>query len=365
MRKRVQPIRVLVVEDSMTARELLLGILKTDADIEVVGTVSSGEDAVRSAQTLRPDVITMDVILPGMDGFEATRQIMQTAPTRIIIVTATPVDVNAREDFRVLEAGALTVLVKPTPPGHPKHAELATELLQMIRAMAGVQVVKRWAGQRAPEPLAAPVLPFNTGIKPRIVAIGASTGGPLTLKCLLENLPKPFPLPILIVQHIAEGFTQGFCDWLGQACGMPVYMAHHGQRIAAGAAYVAPWDMQMRVTPLGLIDLVDAPREYCVRPSASFMFRAVAQVYGAAAVGVLLTGMGRDGAKELRIMREAGAVTFAQDKQSSVIFGMPGEAVKLDAAVYIQPPEVIAMTIGQLVERLPAQPLPSVGQTRR
>ncbi len=201
---------MLVVEDSITARELLLSILDGDADIEVVGTAASGEQAVRAAQTLRPDVITMDVILPGMDGFEATRQIMQTAPTRIIIVTATPVDVNARDDFRVLEAGALTVLVKPTPPGHPKHAELASELLQMIRAMAGVQVVKRWAGQRAPEPAAAPLLPSAAASKPRIVAVGASTGGPLTLKCLLENLPKPFPLPIVIVQHIAEGFTQAF-----------------------------------------------------------------------------------------------------------------------------------------------------------
>lgn len=349
------PIRVLVVEDSPVVCELLRHILNNDSQLQVIGVAADGEEAVAAAQRLRPDVIVMDIHLPRLDGFTATRRIMESAPTRIVMATATADPKEVAASFRAIEAGALALLAKPTGPGQPDFAASAQELVRTVKLMSEVQVVKRWprregAAVAPPAPVAAP----PSAIK--LVAIGASTGGPLALQALLAGLAQPLPVPILIVQHISDGFVAGFVDWLASS-------THYGVRVATanewpqpGLAYVAPNGHHMRLRFNGSIELTDGPAEYGVCPAVAALFRSVATVYGAASVGILLTGMGRDGALELKAMRAAGALTIAQDRESSVVFGMPGEALQIDAACYALSPDKIAAMLGDLFR--------SAGQTQ-
>jgi two-component system, chemotaxis family, protein-glutamate methylesterase/glutaminase len=342
------PTRVLVVDDSPVARELLAGILKVDLGIEVVGFANDGEQAVREAERLRPDVVVMDIHLPGLDGYGATRRIMESCATRIIMATAASSPSEVAANFRAIEAGALGVIAKPVGVGHPGFAAAAQELVRTVRLMSEVPVVKRWPKVRrvpsapASDAAAAPV---------RLVAIGASTGGPVALQRLLSGLPANFAVPLVIVQHIWDSFIGGFAEWLGGTTRLPVRVAADGQLAQPGVAYLAPDGRHMRVRGNAVIELVDGPPEHGVRPSASVLFRSVAEGFGASAVGVLLTGMGRDGARELKTMHDAGAVTFAQDRESSIVFGMPGEAVALGAATHVLPPDRIAAALVDLVAR--------------
>ena len=341
------PIRVLVVEDSPVARELLVHVLNSDPQLQVIGVAVDGEEAVAAAQRLRPDVIVMDIHLPKLDGFAATRQIMESAPTRIVMATATTDPKEVAANFRAIEAGALAVLSKPAGFGQPGFAATGEEVVQTVKLMSEVQVVKRWPRRNGTLPglvePAAAAIPMI-----RLVAIGASTGGPIALQALLARLAPPLPVPILIVQHIADSFVEGFVDWLASTTGYSVCIAAAGVAVQPGLAYVAPNGRHMQVLANGTIELVDAPREYGVRPAVAVLFRSLAAAYGTAAVGILLTGMGRDGARELKSMREAGALTIAQDRESSVVFGMPGEAISLDAANYVLSPDKIAVVLRDL-----------------
>lgn len=356
-------IRVLVVDDSTVARDLLVHLLNADPKLQVVGVAADGEQAVSEAQRLLPDVITMDIHMPKIDGFVATRKIMETCPTRIVMVSATSLPDEVAATFRALEAGALTVLAKPTGIGHPNHQALADEIVQTVKLMAEVKVVRRWArsgkttstaGNLPTQPISAAAgtaEAFAAANQIRAVAIGASTGGPLVLQAILSRLQPEFAAPILIVQHISAGFTSGFCEWLERASDFKVRLAAQDDIVLPGVAYVAPDGMHMTVHLNGTIALRSDPPEYGLRPSVSCLFRSVAELFGPRAIGVLLTGMGRDGAQELKLMRQAGAVTIAQDRQTSVIYGMPGEAVKLDAATYVLAPEEIAATLNRLVAK--------------
>jgi len=340
-------IKVLVVEDSPVVREFLVHILSADPDIRVAGTAHDGEEALDAVRRHRPDVITMDIHMPKMDGLEATRRIMETDPTPIIIVSGSE---NSREvvtTFDAMEAGALAVLRRPAGIGHPEHEATARELVQTVKLMSEVKVVRRWPRTRhaVPAPRPAKMGLARESAQVRVVAIGASTGGPPVLHTILAGLPKDFPVPLLIVQHMAAGFIRGFVDWLTQSCRLPIHVATHGELLLPGHVYVAPDACQMKVERGGKIALTrDAP-ENGLRPSVSYLFRSVAEVYGCDAVAGLLTGMGRDGAEELRLLKEKGAVTFAQDKDSSVVHGMPGEAIKLDAAMLVLPPEKIVAAL--------------------
>ncbi|SIP86814.1 two-component system, chemotaxis family, response regulator CheB [Aromatoleum tolulyticum] len=341
-------IRVLVVDDSPVARELLAHILNGAPETEVIGVANDGEAAVREAGRLRPDVIVMDIHLPGLDGFAATRKIMETWPTRIVMATATTDPKEVAANFHAMEAGALSVLAKPRGVGHPDFAADAEELVRTVRLMSEVPVVKRWprGGRASHAPAGVGAGAVNAL---RIVAIGASTGGPIALQRLLSELPKDFPVPIVIVQHISDSFVDGLTEWLADTTGYRVRIAAGGEPARPGVAYVAPSGRHMQVQANGTIALVDGPKEHGVRPSVSVLFRSVVASFGAAHAGVLLTGMGRDGACELKAMREAGGITFAQDRESSVVFGMPGEAVTLDAARYVLSPEQIAAVLVNLV----------------
>jgi two-component system chemotaxis response regulator CheB len=340
------PIRVLIVEDLPVVRELLRQILNSDPRLQVIGVAVDGEEAVTAAQRLRPDVIVMDIHLPRLDGFAATRQIMESAPTRIVMATATADPKEVAASFRAIEAGALALLAKPTGPGQPDFEASAQELVQTVKLMSEVQVVKRWPRRAAVPPPAAPLAAAPTTIK--LVAIGASTGGPLALQALLAGLTRPLPVPILIVQHISDGFVAGFVDWLASTTHYRVRVATAGEWPQPGLAYVAPSGHHMQLRVNGSIELSDGPAEYGVCPAVAALFRSVTAVHGAASVGILLTGMGCDGALELKAMRAAGALTIAQDRESSVVFGMPGEAMQLDAACYALAPDKIAVMLGDL-----------------
>ncbi len=339
-------IKVLVVEDSPVIREFLIYILNADPSIQVIGSVSNGEEAIEAVRHYRPDVITMDIHMPKMDGIEATRHIMETLPTPIVIVSGSTDPHENTKMFRAVEAGALAVLIRPTGIGHPDHETTARELVQTVKLMSEVKVVRRWPQTRPRSALlSTPKAVMEQPAKVKVIAMGASTGGPPVLQTILAMLPRDFPLPILIVQHIASGFVTSFVEWLAQSCNLPVHVATHGEYIAPSHVYVAPDEFQMRVELGGKIVLTKDDPENGLRPSVSYLFRSLAAVYGDKAAAVLLTGMGRDGAEELGLLRGKGAVTIAQDKDSSVVHGMPGEAIKLDAATYILAPDKIAAVL--------------------
>jgi two-component system chemotaxis response regulator CheB len=348
------PIRVLVVEDSAVVRDYLVHVLAADGGMTIVGAARDGVEAVELAARLRPDLIVMDAIMPRLDGLEATRRIMETNPVPIVIVSAAWNPGDVATTFRAIEAGALAILEKPAGPGHPESERMRQELVQTARLMSEVKVVRRWpraalrVARKAMTPAAATPLPSAAV---GIVAIGASTGGPQVLHRILADLPRDFAAPLVIVQHIAPGFVQGMVDWLSETSSVALHVGKEGDPLLPGHAYFAPDGFQMGVRPEGTIRLADARKGLAAGPSVASLFRAVAEVYGHRAAGVLLTGMGADGAAELRLMRDRGGITVIQNQESSVVFGMPGAAKALSAAVYELPPERIAPLLTEIVAR--------------
>lgn len=343
-------IKVLVVEDSAVVREFLVHVLGSDPEIRIVGSASNGEEAIEAARQLRPDVITMDIHMPRMGGLEATRRIMETDPRPIVIVSGSHDPGEVATTFEAIEAGALAVMPRPEGIGHEDHERTARALLRTVRAMAEVRVVRRWPrrGDQEGRREAAPPAPATP---PGIVVMGASTGGPPALHAILAALPADFPAAIVVVQHMAPGFVGGFAEWLAQLCPLPVHLAAHGETIVPGRVYIAPDGFQTAVAENSRFVLTRCNGDNGLCPSVSHLFRSVAEAFGRNAIAVLLSGMGRDGAQELRELREKGAATFAQDKNSSVVHGMPGEAIRLEAAMYILPPEEIAPVLVSLVNR--------------
>lgn len=344
-------INVLVMEASSAARDLLAKLLCADPKIRVIGALRDGEGVLEAVRRLRPHLILMGSHQLG--GIAVTRQIMEVVPTPIVVISDHPCD-NATS-FDAMEAGALAVLHRPNAPGHPEHEAQARELLQTVRLMAEVKVVRRWPRPPgSPLPPPAEIEPVALPSQVQIVALGASTGGPPVLQTILAALPAAFPAPLVIVQHMAPGFSAGFAEWLAQSCALPVRLAAQGDLLLPGHVYLAPDGKQMKVARPGQIVLSHDAPEHGLRPSVSFLFRSIVGVYGAHSVAGLLTGMGRDGAQELRLLRDKGAFTFAQDKDSSVVHGMPGEAVRLGAAMLVLPPDKIAAVLANLAS--PGQP---------
>ena len=344
-------IRLLVVEDSKTVQKTLVDAFDADPQIQVIGTAESGEAALSAAARLRPDIITMDINLPGMDGFQATRAIMSSCPTPIVVVTGKLDPKDSATLFRVMEAGALMVLSKPAPIGSPEHAESVARLVHHIKLMSEIKVVRRVFPAGSPVPAPPPLLAqcVPPGAPPtRVVAIGASTGGPPLLQQILSSLPADFGAGVLVVQHMSEGFTENFVAWLNQSSRLPVRLAEHGMQVAAGEVLVAPDGCHLELGPGDRVVLSCALPENGLRPAVSALFRSVALRCGPHCAGVLLTGMGTDGARELKLIREGGGVTVAQDRESSVVFGMPGAAIQLEAAAYILPPEGIIELLTRL-----------------
>jgi two-component system, chemotaxis family, protein-glutamate methylesterase/glutaminase len=343
--------RVLIVEDSATVRQYLAHVIDSDPGLEVVGMAKDGVEGVKLARLKRPDIITMDIQMPGMDGYEATRRIMEECPVPIVIVTSNWHSQNVKNSFRAIDAGALAALEKPPGPGDPRSKSLVAKLLQTIKTMSEVRVVRRFPRQKKPgapyEELPAEV---SAVVRQRVevVGIGASTGGPPVIKDILSGLRQGFSVPMLIVQHITAGFLEGMVEWLNKECGVSVKIGSDGEHIRAGVVYFAPDGAHMGVTGGGRIILRNGPSENGVRPSVSHLFRSIADAYGEKGAGVLLTGMGKDGAVELARMRDRGAITVAQDKGSCVVYGMPAEAIRLNGAVHVLPPDGITALLNSI-----------------
>lgn len=344
-------IDVLVVEDSRVALDYLVYILTSDPEVRVIATASSGEEAVAYVQRRRPDIILMDIHMPGIDGFEATRQIMVSRPVPIVICTASTNFGDLDVALRSIEAGALTVVKKPKGFSECEAEADAAELLRTIKLMAEVKVVRRWNRSSVSIPVGSRGAFRCSDCDKAVVAIGASTGGPPVIMKILSSLPSEFTAPILIVQHISSGFVAGFCEWLATVSSLPVHVAERGVFPLPGHVYVAPDEHHLRVGPRGELRVTQDDPRNGLRPSVDVLFESVAEQFGAHAVGVLLTGMGRDGAEELKRMADAGALTIVQDEASCVVFGMPGEAIRLGAATHILPPESIAVMLSSSVKK--------------
>lgn len=345
-------INVLIVDDSATVRQHLKRILEAGG-VRVIGMAGNGEDAVRFVREQKPDVITMDIEMPKMNGLDATRRIMETNPLPIVIVSANYDRNDVEKSFLAMSSGAVAILEKPLGEGHPGYEESVRELVQTVKLMSEVKVVKRWPsypplakGGRRTE---GTVPDFSIDI--RLIALGASTGGPPVIQTILSGLPRGYKIPVLVVQHIANGFIEGMVEWLNQTTSLQVKIAVDGEHILPGHVYFAPDDFQMGVRNSGRIALSKSDPENGIRPSVSYLFRSAMNSYGGDMAGVLLTGMGKDGAEELKNLKDKGALTIAQDKDSSVVFGMPGEAVKLEAATYVLPPDKIASTLAGLMKK--------------
>src|SRR4030043_102542 len=337
-------IKVLIVDDSKVIQEFLAHLLSSDPDIQVVGIASSGYEAIELVRGKKPDVITIDNHMPGMDGYEATRTIMETYPTPIVIVSGSSNKKEVTNTFRLLEAGALAVVIRPPGFEHPQFAVSRKELIQTVKLMSEVKVVRLFPRSRKEQiqPIRF-VQTFENDLKRiQVIAIGASTGGPMALQIILSGLPEDLPVPVLIVQHIAKGFVKGFHEWLSATSGIKLKIAEDGELISAGIGYIAPDNFHMGVSRGNKISISDQPPENGLKPSVSYLFRSVAQSFGPNALGVLLTGMGKDGADELKVMKDKGAFTVVQNEESSVVFGMPGEALRIGAADQALSPERIA-----------------------
>jgi two-component system chemotaxis response regulator CheB len=322
-------IRCLVVDDSPTFRAALRLTLEGEPGIAVVGEASDAAEAVRLAHELRPDVVTMDVRMPGRDGIEATREIMRTSPTRILVLSA---DRDLALGLGAVQAGALDVVAKPRS-GHP--GGFAAQVAQIRAAIESV--CRHPLRLRTVSPVIRPTV---GGLPPLAVGIGSSTGGPNALVELLRGLPSPFPVPILIAQHLADGFHAGLAEWLSAQTLHTVKLAEQGEPLQAGTVYLAPQDRHLGVED-GFVQLSDDALVDGFRPSATALFRSLARAYGDRAAGIVLTGMGKDGTNGLMELHQAGGFTAAQGPATSVVFGMPAAALSAGAAsVALELPEI-------------------------
>lgn len=363
-----QGIQVVVVDGSLSDREILVRILSADPDISVAQAASEGFEAVRVVKRCKPHVVVIDTNIPQTNGFEVTQRIMQVAPVPIILVSPSWNPQDRATSFRAIEAGALAILEKPRYLSliDSRSEPLARELIETVKRVSDLRLVKRLTSIYGavtpapipnPEPVSQPaaipapsLLESRTPVLEltnRIVGIGVSMGGPAVLQSILSKLPETFPLPILIVQHITLGFSEALARWLNQSSKMPVHVPAHGMEILPGNVYLAPGGSDMQVNRSSRIYLSPGNEESDLCPSVESLFRSLANTYGSRAIGIILTGIGKDGAKGLKLMKDKGAVTIAQDKETSAVHGMPGEAIRLGAATYILPPDRI---VDKLIE---------------
>ncbi len=345
-----EPVNVLIADDSPTMRQMLAGIVNAAPDLRLVGVASTGRQAVKLTYTLRPQVILMDLVMPDMDGLEATREIMRAAPTPIVVVSASLESFETDIPFQAIDAGALMVLRKPTGPQDPNHAAQAAELLNAARAMAGVRVIHHRKPAARPTSATVAAERYQTVsvepiAPPKLVAIVASTGGPGALGQIMRQLPADFPLPVAIVQHIGPEFVSSLAGWLASTTPLQVVIAEQDDQPRPGSVYLAPGGAHLRLTANWRFELKATPLATPHQPSCDVFLESVAHCCGSQAVGIVLTGMGDDGARGLRAMYEAGAFTIAQDEATSIVYGMPRAALAMGAARLVLPLSEIPNTL--------------------
>jgi two-component system chemotaxis response regulator CheB len=325
-------IRVVLADDSLVVRAVLKGIFQAAGDIAVVGEAENGRQAVVLTEQLKPDLVIMDIMMPIMDGLTAIEEIMARFPTPILVLSATKDEREVKHAFTAIKKGALDVMEKPHLPGLSYGNSFGVQLLEKTRTLAWVRVIRRW-------PTKADEVELKTGCPTGIrtvLGIGASTGGPKAVMSIMKGLPADLKATVFIVQHIASGFARGFAQWLDRDSGHKVLLAGDGQGYGEGDVFVAPNDCHM-ILEKGRIRLVKDEPVNCCRPSIDVFFTSLAQEEGDRVVGVLLTGMGKDGALGLSRIKERGGFTLVQDEKSCIVFGMPKAAIALDAADEILP----------------------------
>lgn len=342
------PVRVLVVDDSALMRKLIPQILERDPSIHVVGTAMDGSFGLKKIEELKPQVITLDLEMPRMDGIETLREIHKRHRIPVIVVSAHTTQ-GASATFKALSLGAFDFVAKPKDAASVRMEEIAAELITKIKAAAQTKMpaapmeFKPLPALRRPPKSAKPHAPAS-----KVVAIGISTGGPNALQYVLSQLPGDFPGSIVVVQHMPEGFTELFARRLDECCAIEVKEAQSGDLLVAGRALICPGNRHMKVRrmPLGnIVVLSDEERVNGHRPSADILFRAVAQEFGREAVAVLMTGMGEDGADGLGVVKAAGGLTIAQSEDSCIVYGMPKAAIERGHAIRVVPLDMMANTL--------------------
>ncbi len=344
-------IRVLVVDDSMVSRKLHQKIISGDPRFTVVGTANDGKEAFSKVQQLKPDVVSMDVSMPHLNGIEATRKIMNHFPVPIIIVSSLYNEKEKQLAVEAAAAGAVYIMAKPRGVNNSGFEKDAMRYLRMLKNMSEVKVVGRRTNASSGNSASGsrPAKESIHDTKRDIILMGSSAGGPQALKSILELLPPHFPLPVLIVQHLDKSFTESFRAWIAGFSKLPVTIAKNNEEIKSGHIYLAPGGKNMKIQTKGSILLTEDPAEKGHKPSVAALFSSAGHVYKKKAVAILLSGMGRDGAAEMLEIKKAGAFTIAQEKQSCLVFGMPGEAVKLGAAGVVLKPEEITNELLKLI----------------
>jgi two-component system, chemotaxis family, protein-glutamate methylesterase/glutaminase len=352
MSPETKKVRVLVVDDSALMRKLIPQMIETSPSIEVVGTAMDGNFCLKKIEELKPDVVTLDLQMPGMNGIDTLKEIMRRKPLPVIVVSSHSTE-GASVTFKALGLGAFDFVTKPQD-AVTRMEEAASELIAKIHAAADCKVVRpgRMLGIPArPDK----IVTGKSAPKPsKVVAIGISTGGPQALEFLLAQLPPDFPGSIVIVQHMPEGFTDMFARRLDEVCSLRVKEAQSGDMLQAGRVLVCPGSRHVRVKRLAMGDVVvlsDEPRVNGHKPSVEVLFRSVAEEYRKEAVAVLMTGMGDDGAEGLGEVKKVGGMTIAQSEESCVVFGMPKAAIERGYATRIVALDTMASTLQTLCSR--------------
>jgi len=342
-----KPIRVLVVDDSALMRKLIPQILETDNSIQVVGTAIDGNFGLKKLDELRPQVVTLDLEMPGMGGLEMLKEIMRRHRVPVIVVSSHSTQ-GASVTLKALSLGAFDFVAKPTDVS-TRMQEIARDLISKIKAAAQSRGIQIHSAMEFPVPSPRAKTKPGTPKEPsKIVAIGISTGGPQSLQYMLAQFPADFPGSIVVVQHMPEGFTDMFARRLDECCSLNVKEAQSGDLLQAGRVLICPGSRHIKVKKLPLGDIAilsDDPPVNGHRPSADVMFKSVAEEFGQRAVGVLMTGMGEDGANGLGLMKAAGGMTIAQGEQSCVVFGMPKAAIERGHAMRVVELDAMANTL--------------------
>ena len=341
-----EPIRVLVIDDSALMRKLIPQIIARDPGISVVGTAMDGEFGLKKIEELKPQVITLDLEMPRMDGMETLRQIMKRYKLPVIMVSSQTTD-GATSTFKALALGAIDFVAKPRDAASAKMDDIGIELITKIKAAAKTKIdgssTLHLEPTKVNKPLVKPKLAPT-----KIVCIGISTGGPNALQYMLSSLPGDFPGAIVVVQHMPEGFTEMFARRLNECCAIDVKEAQSGDMLVAGRALICPGNRHIRIRRMSLGNMVvlsDEERVNGHRPSVDVLFQSAASEFGRQSIGVIMTGMGEDGAEGLGEMKSAGAITVAQDEKSCVVFGMPKAAIEKGYAQRVVSLELLANTL--------------------
>ncbi|MDO8369613.1 MAG: chemotaxis-specific protein-glutamate methyltransferase CheB [Candidatus Nitrotoga sp.] len=343
------PIRVLLVDDSLITLAILKRILSSSPEIQVVGTAINGREALDLIPSLQPDVICTDLHMPVMDGLELTREVMDKFPRPILVLSISVRKDQTTNIFKLLEAGAIDVMIKPHGTDAGVDELDARELIGKIKILAGVVAIRKSRKEPPATPSGKRDVPLIEAAPPKIIGIGASTGGPQAFQEILSHLPGNFPLPLLCVQHVSEGFLQGMVDWLAGKTPLKIMIAATGVLPQPGTVYFPREGTHLTLDSEGRLECSSTLPYGGYRPSISVTFQSLAQHYGKSAAGVLLTGMGRDGVDGMQAITQAGGVTIAQDEESSIIFGMPKEAIAANAAHYVLPLPKIAPALLNLL----------------